>query len=293
LNIEFGWKPFVKDVLKAYNFQRSFEKRYNFLVKNNGLPIRRRDKKRVVIGDPVVLCEGSLSQPFGRLDNVSIGGNSQLTDMVLGGPLGSVFDYDGSAFTGQTDYRYQTVLTTTEWSVGTFKYYVPDIGSDRWTAKAKAMLSGTDLSPATLYDVMPWTWLLDWFSNVGDVVHNLTDSRLDNETLTDAFAMYTRKSVHEIVISTHWDGLDLGSENSPDRLLVPAGSDDFTYSRLELMKTRHQASPFGFGVPREAFSASQWAILAALGVTREKRDRNWLKRDARRRAAHLDKMRST
>jgi hypothetical protein len=48
----------------------------------------------------------------------------------------------------------------------------------------------------------------------------------------------------------------------------PNGAAHIEYSRLELLKLRQQASPFGFGVPSSAFTAKQWAILAALGISR-------------------------
>lgn len=266
LNVEFGWKPFLKDLRSAYAFQQRFKKRYEFLVRNNGVPIRRRTKKVVTINDPVVLCEGSLTKPWGHLGNEDIGGNLLLSGYVVGGPMGSLYDYSGALYQGQCDYQYRTILTTTVWNCGTFEYYVPDIGSDHWTDKAKSIMSGLEVTPGVLYDVIPWSWLVNWFSNVGQIVHNLTDAKLANEALTNCYSMYTEKLVHEVEISTHWEGIASGIVDTPSRLVIPAGSDSLVYSRAEINKLRHQASPFGFGVPREAFSASQWAILAALGI---------------------------
>jgi hypothetical protein len=127
-------------------------------------------------------------------------------------------------------------------------------------------MSGLEVTPGVLYDVIPWSWLVNWFSNVGQIVHNLTDAKLANEALTNCYSMYTEKLVHEVEISTHWEGIASGIVDTPSRLVIPAGSDSLVYSRAEINKLRHQASPFGFGVPREAFSAAQWAILAALGI---------------------------
>jgi hypothetical protein len=274
LNVEFGWRPFVKDVKDAFSFQQRFQERYNRLCRENGLPIRKRDKHVLTDTTWVSLCEGSLNQPFGKLDDLSIGGNSLLENLVIGGPLGSTFDYNGSDFHGQCDYKLEERTVTDAWNCGTFFYYVPDLNSEQWTDKAKKMLSGVNLTPALLYDVYPWSWLLNWFTNAGQVVHNLSDDRLDNELLTNCYAMFYRRVERRVTISLHWDEVDNGTENAINRLFVPAGGDSFQYLLTKIEKYRHQASPFGFGVPREAFSAKQWAILAALWISGSKPWRN-------------------
>jgi hypothetical protein len=40
---------------------------------------------------------------------------------------------------------------------------------DQLRNRANRAVFGTDLSFATLWEVMPWSWLIDWFSNVGDI----------------------------------------------------------------------------------------------------------------------------
>jgi hypothetical protein len=261
LNYEFGWKPFVKDLLDMYRTQKKLEKTLQSLRDNNGLVIRRRDKKRTSTTSSV-LCEGSLSVPFGHLGATLIGGNVALDGYYVGGPTGCA-DLDLYSFTGQCDYNYTVYDALTTWNCGNFGYYVPDIGSSQWTERAKRALFGQNPTPNQLWELIPWSWLIDWFSNVGDILSNLSTNAVDNETWTNCFSMREISRTHEITISTHWDHLT-GSYGFD----VPAGQSSLTYSRVETNKLRRQASPYGFGLDWPDFDARKILILAALGITR-------------------------
>lgn len=261
LNYEFGWKPFVKDLLDMYNTQRKLEKTLKALRDNNGLITRRREKKKTST-TASVLCEGSINVPFGHLGSTLIGGHPSLEGFYVGGPTGCA-DLDLYSFTGQCDYRYTVYDTLTTWNCGNFGYYVPDIGSPQWTERAKRALFGQNPTPNQLWELLPWSWLIDWFSNVGDIMSNLSTNAVDNETWTNCFSMREISQTHEVVISTHWDHLT-GSFGFD----VPAGATSLVYSRVETNKLRRQASPYGFGLSWPDFSLRQLSILAALGITR-------------------------
>jgi hypothetical protein len=268
LNIEFGWKPFVKDLVAVYRLQQTIQDRLRKLVKNNGLNIRVRSKHKVTNSDPVVVCQGSLDYPFGDLSDPEIGGDESLEGYTLGGPFGPAFDY--SFMDGQADYRYTRTESTTTWQCGTFRYYVPDIGSDRWTDRARAALYGVTPTPSVLYELIPWSWLIDWFTNVGDIISNLSVNAVDNETLTNCYAMMEIRTHHDVVVSTHWDDISFSEAGDPSYYAIPAGSSSISYARTEQQKLRRQASPYGFGLKWPDFTARQLAILAALGMVREK-----------------------
>jgi len=273
LNVEFGWKPLIKDLMKIHDLQFKIARKINDLVKNNGIPVRRRSKK-VVSTDSFIVREGSLSIPFGDLSDPSIGGHSDLKDYTLCGPFGGLVTYPN--WSGQADYRLSRTTYETVWNCGTFKYYVPDIGSNQWTERAIKALYGTDLTPSLLYSVYPWTWLTDWFINVGDIISNLSKNAVDNETLTNCYSMYT-KTVYDVVdVSVHWD--EVNADSLPGvGFFLPAGSDTLKHTIARVNKLRHQSSPFGFGLKRGDFSATQLAILAALAVSRIDSARSWLR----------------
>jgi hypothetical protein len=163
---------------------------------------------------------------------------------------------------------------TVTWECGTFRYYVPDIGSDEWTRKAVAVLFGYDPSPSQLYQLYPWTWLGDWFSNVGDIISNLSSNAVDNETLTNAFAMRTISRSRTLSINVDWDDWHYSPfdvNNHWDyHVDLPAGSDEYSYSYTEDEYLRRQATPYGFGFDMSSCSARQLAILAALAISKSK-----------------------
>lgn len=261
LNYEFGWKPFVKDLVDMYSTQRKLEKTLQKLRDNNGLVVRRREKRKTstVMN---VQCEGSLSAPFGHLGDTAKGGNSLLEGYYVGGPTGCA-DLDLYLFTGQCDYNYSVYDTFTTWNCGNFGYYVPDIGSSQWTERAKSALFGVNPTPNQLWELLPWSWLIDWFSNVGDILSNLSKNAVDNETWTNCFTMREVIHSHVVRVSTHWDTFE-----GTNSFFVPGGSASVEYLRKEILRMRRQASPYGFGLSWPDFSVRQVLILAALGITR-------------------------
>jgi hypothetical protein len=178
LNVEFGWVPFVNDLIKLQKLQFTLRDRLNKLIANNGIRIKRRSKHefRHVGGEVVV--EGSLSRPFGDLSDPVIGGDSNLDGYQVMGPVPLGF-FD-EFMQGGCDYKMSLEHVTESWFVGTYYYYVPDIGSDEWTSRAIAELYGAGPHPATIYRTYPWTWLADWFLNVGDIVSNLSSNAVDS-----------------------------------------------------------------------------------------------------------------
>jgi hypothetical protein len=181
------------------------------------------------------------------------------------GPFPPLFD---SGITGQSTIKVDEFVDTVSWECGNFHYYVPDISSDQWTAKAVSALFGVTPTPSVLYSVYPWTWLVDWFTNVGDIVSNMSANAVDNEVLTNCFVMREVTTRREINVRTRWDSRENGSLHFGYHYFIPAGSDEMTYSLLRRHKLRHQASPFGFGWDQSALTARQRSILAAIVVDR-------------------------
>jgi hypothetical protein len=265
LNIEFGWVPFVQDLRKIHNLTLTLHQRLALLIKNNGINVRRRSKK-VVTTDSSLIWEGSLDVPFGDLFDTSIGGSPYLDGYTLCGPFGGLVSYP-STWGGQADYRLSHTKYGTEWNCGTFRYYVPDIGTSQWTDRAVRALYGSNVTPALIYSVYPWTWLVDWFANIGDIFSNMAANAVDNETLTNCYSMYTETVYDVVEVSSHWDAVS--SPDSPGAAFdLSAGSVSLVHTLSTVNKLRRQASPFGFGLKREDFSSRQLAILAALLTSR-------------------------
>jgi len=118
-----------------------------------------------------------------------------------------------------------------------------------------------------LYSVLPWSWLVDWFANVGDILDNMSSNAVDNETLTNAYSMRTVEDLETVDIRVSWDDYDQPSSGFPElAVFIPGGSDTYSASFRKTNKLRYQASPFGFGLKFGDFTRRQLAILAALST---------------------------
>jgi hypothetical protein len=116
-------------------------------------------------------------------------------------------------------------------------------------------LLGIRITPEVLWNLAPWSWAIDWFSNLGDVVSNLSDWATDGLALRYGYIME-----HKSIYVTY-------SLVGKPRFL-PEGtfaSDVIAYRET---KRREKATPFGFGLDWNTFSPRQLAIAAALGITR-------------------------
>jgi hypothetical protein len=261
LNVEFGWKPFVNDLIKLYKAQRDIKGVLDKLVKNNGIRIKRRPKHEIdtVSGD----VEHSFqSHPFfGSLDGLFT--PSVCNDLYLLGPTNTGSDYN---IEGATSLTVTPSVVTENWFVGTFVYYVPDIGSDRWTQRCKDVMFGGNPTPASLYELYPWSWLVDWFSNVGKILSNLQSNAVDNEAFIDCHVMQTITDRLDVTAHVSWDPYEESIDIPPVQqvLVIPPGSDVLTYSFIKKEKMRQKASPFGFGLNYADFTLRQKSILAAL-----------------------------
>jgi hypothetical protein len=108
----------------------------------------------------------------------------------------------------------------------------------------------------TLYQLTPWSWLVDYFSNLGDVIENLNSLTSDGLVIPYAYMMAEKRIVEhttlqiEVKRGSVWSPLTVG-----DRI-------EYVYQR------RIPASPFGFGISDGDLTPKQISILAALGISR-------------------------
>lgn len=144
----------------------------------------------------------------------------------------------------------ETRLTTTydTWFSGAFSYYF-----ERHRSAVQDLMSwcdnlGVGVTPDTLYNLTPYSWLMDWFANYGDVVFNISYLFDNSQVMNYGYLMRTTKATRSVV----WRS--------------PAGNTTQEFSTIR--KLRIRASPFGFGLNESDLTLTQKAILAALGITR-------------------------
>jgi hypothetical protein len=257
LNVQFGWVPLMNDIIKAV------EVLFKLHMLLYGSDQRRRSRSGDV-GYHSRFVPGLTSlnstyewNPF----RTSIRSTPYVKNVQ------SPFGYDvtlgfsppvistSRAISVECDYRFSA------------RYHRGSRPNDRergFIDRATELL-GLQLTPEMLWQLTPWTWLLDWASNLGAVAQNLSTLDWSNVLLDYAyltFCIRTESSVSTVFSPSFT--VDSGSN-----MITVNLNRSFQFQRFSTIeKVREQASPFGFSVSWEALSASQLAILAALGMSR-------------------------
>lgn len=150
------------------------------------------------------------------------------------------------------------VKTTKVWFVGSYVFHLPQdhpiwgkLGS--YLAEAR-MLYGIRLDLDVLWELTPWSWMSDWFLNVGDFIHNVSAFQNDALVLKYGYVMKMTTITRSVDFSGH---------------SVRPGCPPFVSANyVTIRKERAKATPYGFGRNPAAFTERQWGILSALGLTK-------------------------
>ena len=141
------------------------------------------------------------------------------------------------------------------WFSGAYVYAVPEKGLPR-TETYMSRIYGTRMSPEVLWNLAPWSWMVDWFTNTGDIMRNLSALSTDGTLLKWGYVMCETTQT----VTFTWQGRV--QQDNQWRPLVLEQSFNHT------IKRRIGASPFGFGITFGGLSPRQIAIAASVGITR-------------------------
>ncbi len=244
LNVEFGWKPLIADLRSFATSVKRQNKILSQLKQDSGKNVRRRldlthettstyDPNQSLGWGPPFFCTGG---------NVDV----WMTAEIPGAPM-----------------RWQVWNETSQrrWFTGCFTYHLPDPRNgffDKiayYEAQANVLL-GTRLTPEVVWNLAPWTWAADWFSNAGDVVHNISQFGADGLVMRYGYLMEETEVSNRATID--WA---INTPTGPQKIQLSGANGSTT-------KYRFASSPFGFGLDFDSFSGRQLAITAALGISR-------------------------
>jgi hypothetical protein len=178
LNVEFGWKPLLRDL---QSFATSVKKHNKILAsykKGSDKKIRRR----------------YLYPPE---QTVTVGHGAYAHSQT------------GAFAFGTRTYSKKNSM----WFSGAFRYHVP-IPDNTWGKLQKFesdanKLLGTRVTPETVWNVAPWSWAGDWFGTTGDVLHNI--SHLGHDGLVMEYGYMMSESIDEDVKAATQQGGPLSS----------------------------------------------------------------------------------
>jgi hypothetical protein len=228
LGFQFGWLPFVSDIQDVARGTGDAERIISQYVRDSGKLIRRRFEFHPQVEfSTSVIATGR--KPILAADT------SHLISTIPAGTL-------------MRDIK----TVTTDIFSGGFTYHLPGDfpgfgGMSKSSLYAKKIL-GLDLSPDTVWNLTPWSWAADWFSNTGDVIDNLSDYAVDGLVMRYGY-------VQRHVVETH-------------SYYIVDSIDNLPLSFVTEHKCRVKANPFGFGLTWDGLTPRQVAISVALGIKR-------------------------
>jgi hypothetical protein len=114
-------------------------------------------------------------------------------------------------------------------------------------------LVGARISPEVLWELQPWSWLVDWYFNIGQILENIESFQTDGLVARYAYLMCTDVVTCDVATSRYSLRGYLG---------------EVSRRTVVTRKQRIRASPYGFGTNPATWSPERWAILAALGLTK-------------------------
>jgi len=236
LNWNFGLAPLGSDIGKAAAAIRDSKKILDQYRRDSGRQVRRR------FSFPTIKTTTSSVQT-GRVVNVS--------------PYTPSWTNNLTKWTGPI-----TRVTETShkiWFSGAYSYYINM--DDKFMANIEGYareidhLTGLGLDPEAVWQLIPWSWLLGWFSDLNTIIHNVNAFAQDSLVLRYGYLM-CESTVKDTHIHPGITSM-LGEQSGPLST---------TYHTVR--KQRIKASPYGFGLNPNSFTDRQWSILTALGLTK-------------------------
>jgi hypothetical protein len=148
----FGWRQLYKDVVELLDFPEKATKDVNRLIERNGKPTSFRVSSK--------MPGTQTATPTFRYDPSNIGNESSVVEQT----------------TVTRDHEFRLLVNAT------FDFPttgIPELRRDLFLQKL-----GVKPTPTDLYNLIPWSWLLDWFTGLGNYIECIdvinTDQSLFN-----------------------------------------------------------------------------------------------------------------
>lgn len=245
LNVQFGVMPSASDIHKMSESILHADKLTRQFVRDSARLIRRSSTRRLETQTQT----GSVYL-VGSNANYSCAGVNFFADPGM--PGSTYIGPEAKCYLGYTrDLR----------TFSTFEYFVGDPTGftermDSYVGKAQKLL-GVNLDLATIYALTPWTWMLDWFVDIGGLL-NYQQSVSDNHLVQRRGGYVLEDSISmEVVIS--------GDRSSGDKVYKTLSPTSLTGRKV--YQNRAPGSPYGMS-PTWSLNNFQWSVLGALGLTK-------------------------
>lgn len=238
LNWQFGLKPFANDLAKMALAVTSFHAKVEKFRQSSDLVVHKKAHLSETATNGV-FAETTPNLKFPRCNATPVN-------------FWNTFGLQAQVLT-------QTVQNV--WFSGAYSYHLAEAHNflskmERYEQLANNLL-GTRITPEVVWELTPWSWLIDWVSDAGIFFKNLSALSSDSLVLRFGYVMCETR--------TTWTKTVLAIPPFASDIVAPKA----IVTKYELVsKQRRRASPYGFGLNPSAFSGTKWAILGALGMTK-------------------------
>jgi hypothetical protein len=246
LNIMFGWTPLIQEWANIIKVGMGLERVIYY---------ESFRRKRQWDG-PTYSASGSASSflsylgtPYAQFPTLGLPGETTGGSSGLGGSIAATQFRD----TAVEDYHFTSKYTGLAKAGRRAESF-----SDQAMDVAKRM--GVIDDPEMIWDLTPYSWLVDWFTTMGESIANANVySPLSGKYNVDYAYVTTRQTT-----SYERTLLRVPSAGWVRSLSVTSARGE----QITVAKWRDRATPFGFGTQLGSLSASQFAILVALGFAK-------------------------
>ena len=254
LNVEFGWLPFYQDVRQFCVALLNFNKRLKFLLANNGLPVRRKGTVYSSTSDLEILDDFQVPPAY-QLCVDTVGGRPVGSTNYLGAYVEGIGEYDP---VNNLKRKYTKSIST---FAGQFVFHLDAIQTLRYERQISRIAFGVDLSPEVLWEIFPYSWLVDWFSNIGNLISHWLTDQSDRLVMRYGYIMGEKHYITDYVT----DPISLRTHDDRHVLDHECPITASSYEEV-VIKTRAPAGPYGLAVKLNELSLKRMAILVALGL---------------------------
>lgn len=240
LNWHFGVSPTIGDVKNIVKSVKSSQQIIEQMLRDSGRQVRRRGIIDSYVNSSVVLRQHFL-------------GNAPYTASISKNiaPWGDV----------------TTSETIDRWFSGSFRYTFGSPAKDflsrsRRYIREADILYGLSLKPSTVWELTRFSWLVDWFVDIGSVIRSVELLSQDGLVLEHGHTMVHHRIEHS------------GSNELKMAFRPAYGIESKFYAEN---KVRVPASPFGFDIGLDGLNAFQSSILIALGINQGRNLPPWIR----------------
>jgi hypothetical protein len=252
LNIQFGWAPIIRDVAAGIS-----------VLLNADRALFPSDETRRRRETPVTSMGGQTTQAVEwgitpHLRNRYSGFPTEANSPLWNSRSPSGFVQRVSLPTEVALHMTTDLRLTAKFRTG----LIPNQANNGWLDRGLDLL-GLRLTPEVIWELTPWSWLIDWFSSMGSIIANVSTLGATNAILNYAYSTYRCRFTasynvrHPVIAPSSSDG-------------VKAVTGKIGFVEKYDFKQRIAASPFGFSVSMPNLSVTQWGILASLGLARQR-----------------------